>query len=278
MFFTGYDMTKPKESDYEPGDILGVAFIGSTCLRSGRQTSLVEDEGNFFAAIYGAHELGHSLSAQHDPAFSMCNIGGPFIMFPVAHYVDTFSTCSANDFQSFERVEGNFSTRYQCLHHKSPVINSTDVTQLMLGELYDIDAQCRQRFGSGSHHCNSSNLKGNQTEVTCRNLFCHIPRTTSCSDIQPARGTSCGVGEWCVDQKCVSNGQIQRTEQGETARPTGATVGVVLGALLSIVGIVFFGIFFCRARRRPAGVNSDTKRITYSAIDNPNFDAEETDV
>ncbi|XP_070183825.1 neurogenic locus notch homolog protein 1-like isoform X5 [Littorina saxatilis] len=207
MFFTGYDLTKPVGNSTS-GTLAGRAYVGTTCRNDGSQTSIVEDLGNFGCTFVGAHELGHSLSAQHDGDNNHCMGADGYIMSPIGSNklnAWVFSNCSADYFQQFvterrEQIEGEM-----CLLNPITPSEIPDVTSQMPGQIYEADEQCRRIYGPDSSVAPCQSLMDGLKDV-CTKMFCFIG-DRKCKRQKAARGTTCGVDKWCISGECVLKNQ-----------------------------------------------------------------------
>ncbi|XP_053548593.1 disintegrin and metalloproteinase domain-containing protein 9 isoform X2 [Bombina bombina] len=80
--------------------VIGMAFVGTVCSPSLSASISSFDKGKTTSSHAGvvAHELGHNLGLSHDDS-PRCT-GGPYIMASTDSGGKTFSTCSADDFES----------------------------------------------------------------------------------------------------------------------------------------------------------------------------------
>ncbi|CAG2244048.1 unnamed protein product [Mytilus edulis] len=101
MLFSRYDLSYNGNNGNA-----GLAFTGAIC--SVQSQSIVQDAFNFIIITVAAHELGHSLSAQHDGYENSCDVNGAYIMASssspqqdtTATHPWIFSTCSTDYFRS----------------------------------------------------------------------------------------------------------------------------------------------------------------------------------
>ncbi|PVD33295.1 hypothetical protein C0Q70_04548 [Pomacea canaliculata] len=79
--FSGYEFIKVDGTTLIASDaITGLAYLSSLCLTDGKSSSVVEDHGGFRCMFTAAHELGHSLSAEHDGNENACSASDQYIM------------------------------------------------------------------------------------------------------------------------------------------------------------------------------------------------------
>ncbi|KAK7452808.1 hypothetical protein BaRGS_00039707, partial [Batillaria attramentaria] len=212
MLFSGYDLTRPANGGTSD-KITGLAYTATLCDTNGKASSIVEDLGGFQCMSTAAHELGHSLSAEHDGSENSCTSTDRYIMAAgtnpetEANKLNPwlFSPCSINYFNNFLTDEVRYNRGRTCLYQSLTANpNVPDVTSEMPGQLYDADAQCRQVYGPESRLCRGPEF--GQPEDVCTDMYCYDPTTSStCFMLVAARGTSCGNKKWCDGGQCVYN-------------------------------------------------------------------------
>ncbi|KAK0064442.1 ADAM family mig-17, partial [Biomphalaria pfeifferi] len=109
MLFTGYDLFKYDNSGKRIYTYSGSTYVGTMCRTDGTSCGVVEDyRGPDIRAI--AHELGHSLSAEHDGDGNDCSNSDRYIMNNGLNRKQTpetkynpwiFSACSVKYFTKF---------------------------------------------------------------------------------------------------------------------------------------------------------------------------------
>uniref|UniRef100_A0A2C9M111 Peptidase M12B domain-containing protein n=1 Tax=Biomphalaria glabrata TaxID=6526 RepID=A0A2C9M111_BIOGL len=90
-------------------DILGLAWIKTICSTNGQSSSAIEEMGDYSSIITAAHELGHSLSAQHDGYLNFCSFEDRYLMASSDSYPTQltrqhpwrFSYCTVNYIVSY---------------------------------------------------------------------------------------------------------------------------------------------------------------------------------
>ncbi|KAK6182237.1 hypothetical protein SNE40_009965 [Patella caerulea] len=196
ILFTGYDLTDIDSSTE------GIAHVGSMC--TSKSFSVVEDRGISKTVAIATHEMGHSLGALHD-SDAGCNDTDRYIM---AGSIQTessantlnpwyFSSCSVAAIEQYVNTVNSIKS-VNCLTERlssSSVV--PDISDLP-GQVYSLDVQCRQLYGSKSFYCqNRGNLSG-----ICRNLPCFDPKTFDCISQSAVTGSSCASKRWCLNGEC----------------------------------------------------------------------------
>ncbi|XP_069107601.1 A disintegrin and metalloproteinase with thrombospondin motifs 6-like [Argopecten irradians] len=206
MLFTKYDFF-----DGTDNGVAGLAYLDGIC--SSNKQSVVEDLFDFGMMTIAAHEVGHSLSADHDGVGNACPFEGGYIMAATSTIQtgDTatnpwkFSTCSVSSFQNQINLL-NFAGQ-NCLASLSTNFNATALTpydQQIPGQIYDADEQCRRIVGDNSYMCRGFYYQDYSS--ICSRMYCSkADGTNFCSEHVPAYGTSCGNKKWCMSGACVSN-------------------------------------------------------------------------
>lgn len=148
ILLTRYDICFDKD---EPCDTLGLAQVAGMCER-GRSCSINQDIG-LTSGFTIAHELGHNFGMQHDGSGNDCyvkiNEPGYIMSTQLSRlvYPVKWSPCSRQyitDF--FDSGQGD------CLQNVPPM-NDYAFTDLLPGQRYNADQQCRSQFGPHSSVC-----------------------------------------------------------------------------------------------------------------------------
>uniref|UniRef100_A0A2C9LSC4 Peptidase M12B domain-containing protein n=1 Tax=Biomphalaria glabrata TaxID=6526 RepID=A0A2C9LSC4_BIOGL len=194
----------------DDGELLGLAYMSQVCRNDGKSSSIVYDAGTYSSILTAAHELGHSLSAEHDGDGNSCRFEDRYIM--AATDSDStqgtelhpwiFSNCSVANFTNLFQQLLQTSRGQMCLNTKLSADDSYDVKSY-LGQRYPPDQQCQRRL--------------NKTDVVfyrnlhdtdlCLTLYCSFADYTSYySQSEPAYyGTSCASGKVCKQGECVTD-------------------------------------------------------------------------
>ncbi|CAL1541295.1 unnamed protein product [Lymnaea stagnalis] len=214
MVFTGYDMARVLENGTNYAGIAGCSYTGFACTYDGWSSSLIQDLGNYDCIAPAAHELGHSLSADHDGEDNSCPPSDQYIMTAkqdhVSNAVDRlhpwqFSTCSIAYFTNYTQKLMKTAQGVACLT-KSLIVtgNIPDVSNHLLGQEILPDQQCKLLNGQESQYCRGlSNGVGILSDI-CSNMACTDPDDDSSCFLETALyGTSCGSGKVCIEGSCV---------------------------------------------------------------------------
>ncbi|XP_023221573.1 A disintegrin and metalloproteinase with thrombospondin motifs 6-like [Centruroides sculpturatus] len=203
-----YDICFDKD---EPCDTLGLAQVSGMCER-GRSCSINQDIG-LTSGFTIAHELGHNFGMQHDGSGNDClvkiNEPGYIMSTQLSRlvYPVKWSRCSRQyitDF--FDSGQGD------CLQNVPPM-NDYAYTDLLPGQRYNADQQCRSQFGPHSSVCQDI-----QREV-CGTLWCSKHKGRCVSNNTPLLdGTVCNSttvpNGWCYGGECVDYGTIPSKVDG----------------------------------------------------------------
>ncbi|KAK3583768.1 hypothetical protein CHS0354_022804 [Potamilus streckersoni] len=142
-------------------DLLALEFA-SVCL-PGFRTEIVHSNDYFLTTTVAAHELGHSLGADHDGEgnATACNPDDLFIMTPrrkafhpgVAYTKNPwlFSNCSVEAFKKTLENKDCVTRRPNYTEVEMDELNNLNLTQP--GEEYTRDMQCQLIKGRGSVYC-----------------------------------------------------------------------------------------------------------------------------
>ncbi|KAK0058719.1 ADAM family mig-17, partial [Biomphalaria pfeifferi] len=204
MLFVGKSMISDDDK------LLGLAYMSHVCRTDGQSSSIIYDAGTYSSILTAAHELGHSLSAEHDGEGNRCRFEDRYIM--AATDSDStqgtelhpwiFSNCSVANFTNLFQELLQTSHGKMCLNTKLSADDSYDVKSY-LGQRYPPDQQCKRRLDK-TDVVFSRNL--HDTDL-CLNLYCSFADSTSYySQSEPAYyGTSCASGKVCKQGECVAD-------------------------------------------------------------------------
>ncbi|CAL1534736.1 unnamed protein product [Lymnaea stagnalis] len=211
MLFTGYDITSDDGMAVSTSGI-GRANMATTCRTAGNSTSLIEDHGDYACTDTAAHELGHSLSANHDGDYNSCSSLDHYIMaWSLIHDSDAtklnpwkFSICSITYFTNYIQQQVDTPFGKACLEtslRERSVL--PDVSNRLLGQEILPDEQCRMAYGEKSEYCRGSEF-GKVSDI-CTTMFCLNPVNTNfCYKYLALHGTTCGSGKVCIGGACVT--------------------------------------------------------------------------
>ncbi|KAI8747901.1 ADAM family mig-17 [Biomphalaria glabrata] len=211
MLFTGYDLYTLNSYYQRNMDVIGIANIGTMCRTDGTSCSVIEDRNGYSTIDTATHELGHSLSAQHDGVTNLCSFSQRYIM-AASNSIEThgteynpwqFSPCSISYFTSFLTRMLDTSRGHTCLAYAIEATSDIpDVSDKLLGQLVKPDQQCQQLYGKTSHYCRS--VSGYTSLDICHAMFCLDPLNPKiCYHEAALTGTSCGDGKICINGHCV---------------------------------------------------------------------------
>ncbi|KAK6973699.1 Metalloprotease mig-17 [Biomphalaria glabrata] len=205
MLFVGADLWKSNI------DILGLAWLDTICLTDGYSSSVIEDYGYYSSYLTAAHELGHSLSANHDGDGNACSYSDHFLMASSRSATNEttkrnpwmFSDCTKSYFTSCINTLLDTTSGRTCLSNTLSVVGDIpDVSSRLLGQEIPADKQCQMRYGTGSSDCK---VRKTWAEI-CQLLYCLDPSTsTKCYGVIALSGTSCGSNLVCYQGDCVNN-------------------------------------------------------------------------
>uniref|UniRef100_K1PXB8 A disintegrin and metalloproteinase with thrombospondin motifs 1 n=1 Tax=Magallana gigas TaxID=29159 RepID=K1PXB8_MAGGI len=203
MMFSRYDFTSSGSSSNA-----GLAWVGAVCTT--QSVSIVEDHFNFIIMTVAAHELGHSLSAEHDGTGNGCSSSDAFIMAASSSIVDNtnpwkFSTCSTGYFTAYISALNSGSSG-NCMTTLNAGFDPTALNQYtsLPGQVYDADAMCRHIVGPASSFCMFP--YNNNYSSICTTLWCRkTDGSGQCESAAGADGLQCGNRKWCVSGVCTDD-------------------------------------------------------------------------
>ncbi|XP_071148485.1 uncharacterized protein [Mytilus edulis] len=201
MLLTRYSLSSGQSSSLE-----GYAYVGAICSPSSQ--SIMEESEDYSMITVAAHELGHSLGANHDGQGNSCKKDDFFIMaatnMPSMGNPNPwrFSSCSVNYFhQTIRRLDSN---RKNCLTSFGPSYNPNEIRPYLAklpGQLYTADEQCQSRHGDKSSLCREQ-YQGDYRQM-CGLMWCRDITTQGCKSMVPADGTLCASKHWCINGVCT---------------------------------------------------------------------------
>ncbi|VDI55264.1 Hypothetical predicted protein [Mytilus galloprovincialis] len=213
MLMTKYSLA------YGSSNAWGVAYMSTMCKT--KSQSIVRDVFAFDRIVTAAHEVAHSLGAEHDGTENDClsenhnAMGvGRFPKFNITLSTNSwkFSVCSTNYFTEY--IDSLDSDGDNCLKTFGPDYNATALNQfnnILPGQFYGVDEQCINIKGSGSALCRGL-YEGNYSQI-CNVMYCLKPEDPRyCSRFTPGDGTPCGDGKWCIRGICTTNGLAPKVD------------------------------------------------------------------
>ncbi|XP_076089082.1 metalloprotease mig-17-like [Mytilus galloprovincialis] len=221
MLFSKYDLVGKNGSH----DLLGLAYVGGICGESAQ--SIIEDDFDYGIVITTSHELGHSLSSQHDGKGNNCHESDGYVMAAArkvhlgatATHPWIFSNCSTNYFTS--KLDSLDSQNKNCMKTLGPNIDPTALAKydkLYAGQAFDADVQCKLTHGNSSSVCKSL-FKGNYTTI-CDRMYCKDPTDSSkCIPSKAWDRTVCGNKKWCVYGVCTNDVNAPVSNAGQLYDP-----------------------------------------------------------
>ncbi|CAL1545370.1 unnamed protein product [Lymnaea stagnalis] len=215
MLFTAYNLT-----DGTNTNIAGFAYVSTLCRTDGSSVSVIEEMNDYESIIIAAHELGHSLSAQHDGDDNYCSSSDRYIMAAVTGTAETastvyhpwqFSTCSVESFKSYLNQQLLTSRGVICLDGHPPMDNTIpDVSGRLLGQEIPPDQQCQATHGPDSRVCRGVQKIGSDV---CHALYCLDTGDYLCYPKAALDGTTCGNLKICRSGQCVSDPQAPTADE-----------------------------------------------------------------
>ncbi|XP_059157168.1 zinc metalloproteinase-disintegrin-like cobrin isoform X2 [Physella acuta] len=212
MLFTGLDLfDKVTKTDY-----LGISFNGSLCNKFGLSASVIEDKGDYSAMETATHELGHSLSANHDGEDNECKTEDRYIMAKGSLHENQgtelnpwlFSPCSIRSFT--EHIGKLLKTFIGTVCLTTSLTTNyvfPNVSNRLLGQEIPPDHQCQLKHGNGSFYCKLlPDIK------ICTELTCFRPGKNDCTVHHALMGTSCGNKMVCKEGRCVHDDSALQVE------------------------------------------------------------------
>ncbi|KAM4605879.1 A disintegrin and metalloproteinase with thrombospondin motifs 18 [Discoglossus pictus] len=195
VLLTGLDICSWKN---EPCDTLGFAPINGMCSKY-RSCTINEDTGLGLAFTI-AHESGHNFGMVHDGEGNPCRKAEGNIMSPTLtgnNGVFSWSSCSRQYLRKFLST-----AQSSCLVDEPKQVGHFKYPEMLPGQIYDADAQCKWQFGSKAKQCSLSFVKD-----ICKSLWCHKAGHRCETKFMPAaEGTVCGLNMWCRRGQCVRFG------------------------------------------------------------------------
>ncbi|XP_030852688.1 A disintegrin and metalloproteinase with thrombospondin motifs 3-like [Strongylocentrotus purpuratus] len=177
--------------------LLGRAAMGTVC--SSTMSCGINEEDGLEAALTIAHELGHNLNLNHDPAYG-CENGRNIMSSTKSIGANNFkwSSCSSKHLAEFLK-----SPDTDCLLDR-PSLDHPDVDLIPIDQLagaqYGRVEQCKKVFGADLV---IGICPFERAHVTCGQVPCRIG--SYCHYTPVVEGTPCGTNMWCYDGFCRSS-------------------------------------------------------------------------
>ncbi|GFN99652.1 Zinc metalloproteinase/disintegrin [Plakobranchus ocellatus] len=209
----------------------GIAYGSRVCTVSG--VSISENSFSAGVGIVAAHELGHSLSANHDSDVSGCsdstqNIMSTIFSLPIQSANRgnpwKFSSCSIEAFKVY--LNGFTCTEPQNTGSVDRLPAPTGNERAGLAQ--SRNEQCRRSFqDSSSSYCSLVQIQNGGEDSLCGGMYCSIPGSPNvCRPLLPLEFTTCGTGKWCQLGICVDVEEDTTTTPATTQAPTTTTTQV----------------------------------------------------
>ncbi|PAA49180.1 hypothetical protein BOX15_Mlig030074g1 [Macrostomum lignano] len=182
-------------------EIAGVALFAGAC--SDQRLSIVKDEGLHSWGV-AAHELAHSLGADHDDNKPQCEKWRKFIQTPVLSDYSIgdvansyrFSKCSVEEMKSF------LSTKNAtCLKSRQSTAKAVLTSNASEGARLTLDQVCRLAFPSTPGHFYLQTASLMTPAAICAKIHCSLTelalKPVTKSGLRAPVGTPCGNKRSC---------------------------------------------------------------------------------
>ncbi|CAL1545371.1 unnamed protein product [Lymnaea stagnalis] len=214
MLFTAIKIKDKETNPYS----LGISYQSSICEGDNRSVSIIHEKNDYESIHLAAHELGHSLSAEHDGEGNNCSSTERYIMSAGYHQETTmnqawyFSTCSLKKFNLYIRaLLSNYGGGRQCLTESIPRDSKIpDVSGRLLGHEIQPDLQCQLLFGPSTGYRRNITNKGS---IMCKEMQCYDATSKKITKRPALDGTICGNLKICRLGQCVSDPRAPEVEE-----------------------------------------------------------------